>query len=126
MPILVNCRCGQSYSVRDEFAGQPVQCVTCGQVVLVPAPLPPPPPSSGPRLRQVPGIAPFLPQPSAPRQGAPVAAFGLMLLLGAAGVLFVMNFDRIQELFGSREERQARVEPEERPDKLDISKTDAP
>src|SRR5438445_7153627 len=103
MPILVNCRCGQSYSVRDEFAGQPVQCVTCGQVVLVPEPLPPPPPSSGPRLRPV--STPILPPP-APRQAAPVVAFGLLLLLCAAGVLLVVNFDHTQELFGSREQRR--------------------
>src|SRR6516164_4006607 len=120
MPILVNCRCGQSYSVRDEFAGQPVQCVTCGQVVLVPQPLPPPPPSSGPRLRQVPASSPFLPSQPASRQATPVAAFGILLLLCTAGILLVVNFDQIQALFGSREEKQARIDPEERPDRLDI------
>src|SRR5437899_245562 len=98
MAILVNCRCGQTYSVRDEFAGQPVQCAVCSQVVFVPAV---PPPSPGPRLRPQPGS-------SAPaRPGVPLAAFGFLVVMCLACVLFVVNFDRIVGLFNSSSEQRA-------------------
>src|SRR5262249_22534163 len=40
MPIAVGCTCGQQFQVRDEFAGQCVQC-PCGQVLTVPMPMRP-------------------------------------------------------------------------------------
>lgn len=40
MAIAVKCRCGTVYNLRDEYAGQWVQCPRCGQSMQVP--LPPP------------------------------------------------------------------------------------
>lgn len=37
MPITLTCRCGRSYSVKDELAGRQVRC-RCGEVSTVPAP----------------------------------------------------------------------------------------
>ncbi len=38
MPIQVACACGQSYPIREEFAGQRVQCPSCGQMLTIPVP----------------------------------------------------------------------------------------
>jgi hypothetical protein len=38
MPITVTCACGQSYLIREEFAGQRVQCPSCSQMPTIPAP----------------------------------------------------------------------------------------
>jgi len=35
MPIQVQCECGKSYSLKDEFAGKLVQCPDCGRTVRV-------------------------------------------------------------------------------------------
>lgn len=40
MAIEVKCRCGTVYNLRDEYAGQWVQCPRCGQSMQVPAPPP--------------------------------------------------------------------------------------
>lgn len=40
MAIEVKCRCGTVYNLRDEYAGQWVQCPQCGQSMQVPAPPP--------------------------------------------------------------------------------------
>lgn len=38
MAIAVKCRCGSVYNLRDEYAGQWVQCPRCGQAMQVPVP----------------------------------------------------------------------------------------
>jgi HEAT repeat protein len=38
MPITVTCACGGSYPIREEFAGQRVQCPACGQMLTIPVP----------------------------------------------------------------------------------------
>ncbi len=38
MAIAVKCRCGTVYNLRDEYAGQWVQCPRCGQSMQVPVP----------------------------------------------------------------------------------------
>lgn len=38
MAIAVKCRCGTVYNLRDEYAGQWVQCPRCGQTMQVPVP----------------------------------------------------------------------------------------
>lgn len=43
MPIVVNCACGASYNLKDEYAGQQLACPKCGAAIAVPA-LPPAPP----------------------------------------------------------------------------------
>ncbi len=40
MAIAVKCRCGSVYNLRDEYAGQWVQCPRCGQSMQVPVPQP--------------------------------------------------------------------------------------
>jgi uncharacterized protein YxjI len=40
MAITVECKCGDQYNLKDEFAGRLVQCPRCGQSLRVP--LPPP------------------------------------------------------------------------------------
>ncbi len=35
MPIVATCSCGQSYTLKDEFAGRLVQCPQCGQSIQV-------------------------------------------------------------------------------------------
>src|SRR5262245_21775321 len=111
MPIAVNCLCGQVYHVRDEFAGQPVQCDRCGRVVTVP-------PtgttavqtSTGPRLRaSEPPLALPVAQPT-PRATcgstlSPVLVSVVLLLMGGAAFLLAYHFDRIQAMFGAGEPR---------------------
>ncbi len=42
MPIDFSCQsCGQSYRVKDEFAGRTTKCRKCSQPVTVPEPAPP-------------------------------------------------------------------------------------
>ncbi len=36
MPILVTCRCGKSYNLKDEMAGKLVRGPSCGQDTRVP------------------------------------------------------------------------------------------
>jgi HEAT repeat protein len=36
MPIVVTCACGRSYPIREEFAGQRVQCPACNQLLTIP------------------------------------------------------------------------------------------
>lgn len=43
MPVTVNCACGASYNLKDEYAGQRLACPRCGAAIAVPA-LPPAPP----------------------------------------------------------------------------------
>ncbi len=38
MPIPVTCRCGTTYNLRDEYAGQVVQCPKCAARIELPAP----------------------------------------------------------------------------------------
>jgi hypothetical protein len=38
MPITVNCPCGKSFTVGDEFAGRTGKCKGCGAALVVPAP----------------------------------------------------------------------------------------
>ncbi len=38
MPIDVTCACGQTYAIREEFAGQRVQCPFCQQMLTIPTP----------------------------------------------------------------------------------------
>jgi WD40 repeat protein/HEAT repeat protein len=38
MPITVTCACGQTYPIREEFAGQRVQCPSCQQMLTIPMP----------------------------------------------------------------------------------------
>lgn len=40
MPVVVTCRCGQSFRAIDELAGKRVNCPSCGQPLAIP-PLPP-------------------------------------------------------------------------------------
>ncbi|HZY85203.1 MAG TPA: hypothetical protein VFE78_10260, partial [Gemmataceae bacterium] len=99
MPINVVCVCGQNYPVREEFAGQRIQCTQCGQVLTVPgapvqavtapsrpsrlAPQPAPPP---PREAEAP----------APRRGCGMLAvvLGLLgfLLIGCGGAAAVLVY----------------------------------
>ncbi|MCR4416042.1 MAG: hypothetical protein NUV77_26805, partial [Thermoguttaceae bacterium] len=37
MPIPVTCRCGSTYNLRDEYAGQVVQCPKCAARIELPA-----------------------------------------------------------------------------------------
>ena len=37
MPISVTCRCGNSYRLKDEFAGKVVRCPQCGETIRVEA-----------------------------------------------------------------------------------------
>ncbi|HEY0551447.1 MAG TPA: hypothetical protein VGF13_17715 [Verrucomicrobiae bacterium] len=37
MPIVATCPCGQSYTLKDEFAGRLVQCPQCGESIQVPS-----------------------------------------------------------------------------------------
>lgn len=43
MPVIVNCSCGASYNLKDEYAGRQLACPKCGAAIAVPA-LPPAPP----------------------------------------------------------------------------------
>jgi uncharacterized protein YxjI len=36
MPVAVNCRCGRSFPLKDEYAGKLVQCPQCGQSMRAP------------------------------------------------------------------------------------------
>lgn len=36
MSIIIACRCGKRYSVRDEFAGKSIQCPACNEIITVP------------------------------------------------------------------------------------------
>ena len=37
MPIKIQCQCGKSLSVKDQFAGKAVKCPGCGQAIRVPS-----------------------------------------------------------------------------------------
>src|SRR5437660_9222094 len=101
MPINVVCACGQNYPVREEFAGQRIQCTKCGQVLTVPgAPVqavtaparpsrlaphpPPPPPREGTK------------RPAAGRGGCSLVAVFLallaVLLIGCGGTAAVLVY----------------------------------
>ena len=53
MPVVVTCRCGESYSLKDEFAGRLVRCPRCGESLRAPEAAaaaegqPPGPPQAG-------------------------------------------------------------------------------
>ena len=36
MPVTVTCKCGVSYTLKDEFAGKTVKCPQCGETIMVP------------------------------------------------------------------------------------------
>jgi DNA-directed RNA polymerase subunit RPC12/RpoP len=37
MPILVTCRCGKTYTFKDEAVGSHAKCSSCGHIIIVPA-----------------------------------------------------------------------------------------
>jgi WD40 repeat protein/HEAT repeat protein len=101
MPINVVCACGQNYPVREEFAGQRIQCSKCGQVLTVPgAPvqavtpparpsqLAPPPPPPPPRQEEM--------EPAERRGGCGLVAVLLtvlgLLLIGCGGTAAVLVY----------------------------------
>jgi WD40 repeat protein len=109
MPINVVCACGQNYPVREEFAGQRIQCTKCGQVLTVPgAPAQAVTAPSRPS-RLAPSAAPEPARPEeeapAPRRGGcgvlgvalAVVAFLLIGCGGAAGVLVYLYWDKPAE-----------------------------
>jgi hypothetical protein len=40
MPIIVACRCGRKFQVKDEYAGKQARCPACASVLLIPGPAP--------------------------------------------------------------------------------------
>src|SRR3954470_20829780 len=55
MSIIVACACGKSYPIKEQFAGQRVECPSCKRILTVPgvgaAPAPPPVPKRKAPLR---------------------------------------------------------------------------
>lgn len=41
MPVTVQCQCGNTYELKDEYAGKSVKCPNCGTVNVAPAAAPP-------------------------------------------------------------------------------------
>ena len=81
MSIIVACACGKSYPIKEQFAGQSVQCPGCKRVLSIPgtvAPLPLPPARVPPRAaanrpsiaEQVIELAPVDPLPAPKRSVA--------------------------------------------------------
>ncbi len=128
MPINVVCACGQHYPVREEFAGQRIQCTKCGQVLTVPgvpvqAVTPPTRPS---RVAPEPPPLPReVAEGPAPRRGGcgfaavllGVLAFLLIGCGAAAAVLVYVYWDQkpAEETASNEEEIEAEPVPEAPP-----------
>lgn len=116
MPIPLVCTCGKSYSVRDEFAGQPLGCA-CGQTLIVPAPAPPvipyplehePPLSATPTLdfHQEPPVV------VAGRTGPLLVLVGVLFVLAGGAVAVVLNLDAIKQAFQGQPQARLEAKPE--------------
>src|SRR5437763_12941563 len=121
MPINVVCACGQNYPVREEFAGQRIQCTRCGRVLTVPgAPVQAvTAPSRPSRLAPHPSAPPReeAERPAA-RRGCGLTAVLLALLAilligcgGTAGVLVYVFWDQKPAEEAANDEIEAEADP---------------
>lgn len=111
MPINFRCAaCGELLTMPDTFAGQKVQCIACGQRLMVPAPKPPAPvlpnvgkktvlgsiePEENPSASsaQTPAatepLSPFA-SPFLPQRGKPITSSGLAITSMVCGIVSIV------------------------------------
>ncbi len=93
MQVTINCRCGQTLSVRPEHAGRTVKCPKCHGTFVVPHPAPSPANYARPTLAAPTPLT--QPRPAKKQSGlkwlwitlASVSAVGLFICLGCAGII---------------------------------------
>ena len=101
MAIHLACGCGQQYAVKDELAGQQVQCFRCQRIFIVPTvPFPP-----------------LLPRAPSPGSNVPfIIASCLVLLMIGAGAAVLLNLDRLNEML-DKPEQQAEAKHDQKVEK---------
>ena len=107
MPIHLACTCGQQYALKEDFAGQQVQCFRCQRIFAVPG-APPTPPAAP--------LPPPLPHAPSHGSSAPlIIASCLVLLMVGAAAAVLLNLDRLNEMAG-QPEQQAEAKPDKKPE----------
>src|SRR5262245_59405304 len=74
MPVKISCKCGQSFTAKDELIGKTVKCPKCGNQLAIRAPQSPQ--QQAPQQARPPAAAPQ-PAPAAPRLDDLLAEIGI-------------------------------------------------
>jgi predicted nucleic acid-binding Zn-ribbon protein len=99
MPINVTCECGKTFEVGDQFAGKPFPCITCGQEIQVPDPLPDAAPDSTTAPQELAGEAAATGAAAVRGARWPLIAGGVTCagIIVAVTVLFVTTNKRLAD-----------------------------